>query len=56
VDKNAFNAAQTKLKHVLEEGLDNKVITMSEFEAMDPDGKNPAKFSARLKSTKHMSL
>ena len=46
---NAFNAAKTKLKHVLEEGLDNKVITKSEFEAMHPDGKNPAMFYCTFK-------
>jgi hypothetical protein len=49
VDSKELFKAQVKLKHLLEEGLDQNIITKSEFEAMDPEGKNPAKFYCTFK-------
>ena len=56
VDKNAFNVAKTKLKHVLEEGLDNKVITNLSLKPWIQMEKVLESFTSTLKSTKHMNL
>ena len=49
VDTNALHVAKAALKSVLEEGLGNQIITKQEFEAMDPEGTNPAKFYCTFK-------
>ena len=41
--------AKEKILTVLEEGLDNQLLTKDEFEAMDPREKNPGKFYATFK-------
>ena len=49
VDKTVLNKYEVKLKHILEEGLDHKIITKSEYDAMDPGGKTAAKFYCTFK-------
>ena len=53
VDQHAFQGAKKKLKKLLEEGLDHKYLTKDEFEAMDPEGKNPAKCYCTFKVHKN---
>ena len=49
VDKSVLHNSEVKLKHVLEEGLDHRIITKSEYDAMDPEGKTAAKFYCTFK-------
>ena len=47
--KGSLEEASTKLKLVLEEALDNKIISNDEYQAMNPDGKTPGKFYCTFK-------
>ena len=49
IDSSQLDEAKIKIKHVLEEALDNKVITNTEYEAMNPENKNPGKFYCTFK-------
>ena len=44
-----LEVAKTKIQSVLQEGLDNKIITQEEFKQMDPSDNNPAKFYCNFK-------
>ena len=46
VDEPTIKTAKTKLKRVLEEALDNNLITQTEFSHMIPDGKNVHDFQS----------
>ena len=52
VDTTVLCKAEVKLIYVLEEGLDHRIITKSEYDAMDPEGKTAAKFSCTFKVNK----
>ena len=41
--------AKAKIRNVLEEALNNKIITDDEFKAMDPEDKNASKFYCNFK-------
>ena len=41
--------AKTEIKLLLQEALDNEIITKNEFEEMNPDDKNPGKFYCTAK-------
>ena len=43
VDNLDLERAKNKIKHVLEEALNNKIITDEDFKAMDPKDKTPSK-------------
>ena len=49
VDNLELERAKNKIKHVLEEALNNKIITDEEFNAMDPEDKTPSKFYCNFK-------
>lgn len=49
VDQITFEKAQAKLRKILEEGLNNEILSKSEFEAMWPDCKHPANFYCTFK-------
>ena len=42
--------AKNKIKHVLEEALEKQIISKEEFNAMEPDEKNPSKFYCNFKN------
>ena len=43
VDDLELERAKNKILHVLEEALNNKIITDEDFKAMDPEDKTPSK-------------
>ena len=45
----AFQEAKDKILIIIEEGLDNKIISKEEYTAMKADDKNPAKFYCNFK-------
>ena len=49
VDETALEDAEAKLNAILEEALDNKIISKSEFNAMSPADKKAAKFYMTFK-------
>ena len=49
VNTEALDTARTKIKQLLQEGLDNKIISKEEFQAMYPEGKNASKFYCNFK-------
>ena len=49
VDEFALDIARNKIKGVIEEAFENKIITKEEFSAMSPDDKGAAKFYCNLK-------
>ena len=49
VDNLELERAKNKIKHVLEEALNNKIITDEEFNAMDPEDKTTSKFYCNFK-------
>ena len=52
VDTTVLCITEMKLVYVLEEGLDHRIITKSEYDAMDPEGKTTAKFYCTFKVNK----
>ena len=48
-DNLEIDVAKDNIVKVLEEGLDNNIISQDEFDAMDPRDKDPAKFYAMFK-------
>jgi hypothetical protein len=49
VKDTALEEAKQKIKDVLQEGLDNEILSKEEFQAMNPEDKNPAKFYCNFK-------
>ena len=49
VDGLEIERTKVKIKNLLEEGLDNKVISKSEFEQMNPEDKGPGRFYCNFK-------
>ena len=49
VDKEALDSAKHKLNQILQEALDNDIISKTEAEAMDPGDKGPGKFYCTFK-------
>ena len=49
VDDLEEERAKRKIKHVLQEALEDNIITKEEFKAMDPEDKRPAKFYCNFK-------
>ena len=49
VNSKTIEVAKSKLKLVLEEGLNNEMITKEEYNAMKPDDKKPGKFYCTYK-------
>ena len=37
VDKSELDNAKVKVKHIIQEGLYHNIITLSEYQAMDPE-------------------
>ena len=44
VTEASLELAKEKITHLIQEGFDNEYINKSEFEAMNPVDKGPAKF------------
>ena len=49
VNESAHDVAKLKLKNILQEGLDHHIINKQEYDAMDPEGKKPAKLYCTFK-------
>ena len=49
VDSNSLDLAKTKIKFIIEEGLDNEILSKPEYEAMTAEDKNPGKFYCTFK-------
>ena len=49
VDQSMKKEAKSKIKNLLEEGFNNKMLIKDEFEAMDPTHKNPSTFYCTFK-------
>ena len=49
VDSSAIKESKSKIKLLIEEGLNNKIISQEEYEAMKPDDKNPSTFYCTFK-------
>ena len=49
VEESDLEIASIKLKNILQEGLDNEIISNTEFDAMNPEGKTPGKFYCTFK-------
>ena len=55
VDNHFVNKTKSFIKLVLEEGLDNNILTKEEFSAMNPEDKTPGKFYCTYKVHKKHS-
>ena len=49
VDYSSLDEGKQQIKSLLQEGLDNNIITKEQFLEMDPDAKNPAHFYCLFK-------
>ena len=49
VEKSALYETKEKIKRLLQEGVDNNLLTSEEFKAMNPDNTNPSKFYLTFK-------
>ena len=56
VTKNVLEEANEKIIHLLEEGIDNDIISQNEFEAMNPTNKKVGKFMAHSRYIQSMKL
>ena len=49
VTEHDLEVAKAKLTQILDEGIDNDILTKAEYHAMCPDGKGPGRFYSNLK-------
>ena len=52
INYTSLDEAKNKILSIIQEGLDNNIITTEEFKAMDPQDKNPSKFYVLFKMHK----
>ena len=55
MDKSALENAKSKLTLLIQEGLDNKIISENEFNNINPEGKSAAISIVHLKYTRNMN-